>query len=67
MHNGKVNNKRYDDLGNLMKQLLVKEEPRRTNPKMNNPLSDGDLQSKYQFIVNLTKVNKLSSESHRLL
>ena len=38
-----------------------------TNSKMNNPLSDEDLQSKYQFIVNLTKVNKLNSKSHRLL
>ena len=37
------------------------------NSKMNNPLSNEDLQSEYQFIVNLTKVNKLNSESHRLL
>ena len=44
-----------------------KEKPRETSPKMNNPLSYENLQSKYQFIVNLTKVNKLSSESHRLL
>ena len=34
---------------------------------MNNPLLNRDLQSKYQFIVNITRVNKLSSESHRLL
>ena len=44
-----------------------REKPRETSPKMNNPLSYENLQSKYQFIVNLTKVNKLSSESHRLL
>ena len=50
-----------------MKQLVLKEKPRETNPKMNNPLSDEDLQLKYQFIVNLTKLNKLYSESHRLL
>ena len=49
-----------------MKQLVSKEKPGGTNPKMNNPLSNGDLQLKYQFIVNLTRVNKLSFESHRL-
>ena len=67
MHNGKVNKTRYDDLGYLMKQFVPKEKPRGTNPKMKNPLSDGDLQSKYQFIVNLTRVNKLRLESCRLL
>lgn len=30
MHNGKVNDIRYDDLGNLMKQLVPKENPRET-------------------------------------
>lgn len=30
-----------------------------TNSEMNNPLSNEDLQLKYQFIVNLTKVNKI--------
>ena len=43
MHSGKVNNIRYDDPWNLMKQLVLKEKPRETNPKMNNPLSDEDL------------------------
>ena len=32
-HNGKVNDTRYDDSGNLMKQLLPKEKPRGPIPR----------------------------------
>ena len=57
----------YNDLENLMKQHVPKEKPRRINPKKKNPLSNDDWQSEYQFIVNLTRVNKISSEFHKLL
>lgn len=50
-----------------MKQFVSKEKLEGTNPKKNNPLPNRDLQSGYQFIVNLTRVNKFSSESHRFL
>ena len=43
MYNRKVITQWYDDLGNHMKQLVPKEKPGGTNPKMNNPLLDGDL------------------------
>lgn len=66
MNNRKVNDTRYDNLENLMKQLVPKKKPGRTNLKKNNSLFDR-LQSEYQFMVNLTKVNNLSSKSHKFL
>ena len=50
-----------------MEQTIPKEKLGGTNLKKNNLLSDRNLQLEYQFIVNLTKVNKLSSEFHIFL
>lgn len=40
MNNKKVNDTRYDNLENFMKQLVPKEKPRKTNLKENNSLLD---------------------------
>ena len=44
MYKGKLNDTRYDDLGNLMKQLFQRKNLGEPIPRWKNPLSDRDLQ-----------------------
>ena len=68
MYKGKLNDTRYDDLGNLMKQLFPKEKLGGTNPKMKKSTIRQRFTIRMTlFVINLITITELSFESHRSL
>ena len=68
MHNGKLNNTKYDNSRKLMKQISFKVNNWGEWSQENNPLYQIEIHSQeYQFVVNLTKVTKLSYEPLKLI